>query len=35
MPPYAADIKAATGVPVFSMVDFVTWFQAGLAPRRF
>ncbi|MEM6904728.1 MAG: aspartate/glutamate racemase family protein, partial [Pseudomonadota bacterium] len=35
MTPYAADIREATGLPVFSMVDFVTWFQAGLAPRRY
>lgn len=35
MTPYAADIRAATGLPVFSMVDFVCWFQAGLSPRRF
>jgi Asp/Glu/hydantoin racemase len=34
MTPYQADIRAATGLPVFSMVDFVTWFHAGLAPRR-
>lgn len=35
MVPYAADIRAATGLPVFSIESFVTWFQAGLAPRRF
>lgn len=35
MTPYAADIREATGLPVFSMVDFVTWFQASLAPRRY
>ena len=35
MTPYAADIRAATGLPVFSMVDFVCWLQAGVAPRRF
>ena len=34
MTPYAADIRAATGLPVYSMVSFVSWFQAGLAPRR-
>ncbi len=34
MVPYAADIRAATGLPVFSIESFVTWFQAGLAPRR-
>ncbi len=35
MVPYAADIRAATGLPVFSIESFVTWFQSGLAPRRF
>ena len=35
MTPYAADIRAATGLPVFSIVSLVTWFQAGLAPGRF
>lgn len=35
MTPYAADIAAATGLPVFSMDSFVRWFQAGLAPPRF
>lgn len=34
MTPYAADIQAATGLPVYSMVSFVTWFQAGLTPPR-
>ncbi|MEM9425965.1 MAG: aspartate/glutamate racemase family protein [Pseudomonadota bacterium] len=34
MVPYAADIRAATGLPVFSIESFVTWFQSGLAPRR-
>ena len=35
MVPYAADIRAATGLPVFSIETFVVWFQAGLCPRRF
>lgn len=35
MVPYAADIRAATGLPVFSIESFVNWFHAGLAPRRF
>ena len=35
MTPYAADIRAATGLPVFSMVGFVNWFQSGLSPRRY
>jgi len=35
MTPYAADIRAATGLPVFSMQSFVSWFQSGLMPPRF
>ncbi|MEM9321139.1 MAG: aspartate/glutamate racemase family protein [Pseudomonadota bacterium] len=35
MCPYAADIQQATGLPVFSMVTFVSWFQAGLAPPKY
>ena len=35
MVPFAADIRAATGLPVYSIYSFVTWFQAGLLPRRF
>ncbi len=35
MCPYAADIQQATGLPVFSIVTFVNWFQAGLVPPRF
>ena len=35
MVPYAADIRAATGLPVFSIESFVTWFQSGLSPRAF
>ena len=35
MSPYAADIRRATGLPVFSAVSFVNWFQSGLSPRRF
>lgn len=35
MGPYAPAIRAATGLPVFSILNFVTWFQAGLSPKRF
>ncbi len=35
MVPYAADVAAATGLPVYSIYNFVCWFQAALAPRRF
>ena len=35
MTPYAAEIAAATGLPVWSMAGFVTWFQAALAPPAY
>jgi len=35
MSPFAADIRAATGLPVFSILTLITWFQAGLAPTEF
>lgn len=35
MCPYAADIQQATGLPVFSIVSFINWFQAGLSPARY
>ncbi|MGF0540193.1 aspartate/glutamate racemase family protein [Agrobacterium sp. ES01] len=35
MVPYAADIRAATGLPVFSIETFVRWFQSALVPSRF
>ncbi|MDJ0821820.1 MAG: aspartate/glutamate racemase family protein [Paracoccaceae bacterium] len=35
MVPYAPAIRQATGLPVFSIHNFVNWFQAGLVPKRF
>ncbi len=35
MVPYAADIRRLTGLPVYSIETLVTWFQAGLVPRRY
>ncbi|MFZ2103255.1 MAG: aspartate/glutamate racemase family protein [Oricola sp.] len=35
MIPYAADIRNATGLPVFSIYNFVSWFQLSLVPRTF
>lgn len=35
MPPYAADVAAMTGLPVHDIYSMITWFQAGLRPRRF
>jgi Asp/Glu/hydantoin racemase len=34
MGPHARALREHTGLPVFDMVSFVTWFQAGLSPRR-
>ena len=35
MCPYAKDIQAAIGMPVYSMVDLVVWFQSGLMPTNY
>ncbi|WP_236042545.1 aspartate/glutamate racemase family protein [Roseibium aggregatum] len=35
MIPYAADIRRATGLPVYSIENFVRWFQGALVPRTF
>jgi len=35
MMPYAARLRAELGLPVFSIETMVTWFQAGLMPRRY
>ncbi|MCB4824817.1 aspartate/glutamate racemase family protein, partial [Roseicella aerolata] len=35
MPPYAAVLQAALGLPVFDIYSLITWFHAGLRPRRF
>jgi len=35
MAPYAAALREHLGLPVFDIVSFVTWFQAGLRPREF
>lgn len=35
MIPYAADIRHATGLPTYSMLSFVSWFQSSLQPRRY
>ena len=34
MTPYAAAIARETGLPVYSIVSFVNWFQSGLCPRE-
>ena len=35
MVPFAADLREQLGLPVYSIYSFITWFQAGLLPRRF
>ncbi len=35
MAPFAADIAKMTGRPVYSVVSFLNWFHAGLAPPRY
>ncbi len=35
MPPYAAALQAALGLPVFDITSLITWFHTGLRPRRF
>ena len=35
LPPYAAAIERAFGLPVYDVVTLVNWLHAGLAPRQF
>ena len=35
MPPYAAALREALGLPVFDIYSMINWFQLGLRPRRF
>lgn len=35
MAPYSKSLQAATGVPVFDIYTFLTWFQSALSPRDF
>ena len=35
MPPYAAALQAAVGIPVYDIYSMITWFRAGLRPRAF
>ncbi len=35
MAPYARALREHLGLPVYDIYSFVTWFQAGLAPRDF
>lgn len=35
MPPYAAALRDALGLPVYDIYAMITWFHAGLRPRAF
>jgi Asp/Glu/hydantoin racemase len=35
MPPYAAALQAALGLPVFDIYTLINWFHGGLRPARF
>lgn len=35
MPPYAADVQADLGLPVFDIYSLITWWHAGIRPRAF
>ena len=35
MPPYAAALRQAVGLPVYDIYTLVNWFHGGLRPRRF
>jgi hypothetical protein len=35
MPPYAAALQAAIGLPVFDVVSLARWLHAGIRPQRF
>jgi len=35
MCPYAAEIRRATGLPVYSILTLIDWFHGSLVPRRF
>jgi Asp/Glu/hydantoin racemase len=35
MPPYAAALRDALGLPVYDIYSMITWFHAGIRPRRF
>ena len=35
MPPYAAALREALGMPVYDIYSMITWFHTGLRPRHF
>ena len=34
MPPYAAALQAEIGLPVYDIYSMISWFHAGLRPRK-
>ncbi|KAB1082950.1 aspartate/glutamate racemase family protein [Neorhizobium galegae] len=35
MPPYAAAVRHATGLPVFDIYSMINWFHTGIRPKNF
>jgi hypothetical protein len=35
MPPHAAALRDALGLPVYDIYSMITWFHAGIRPGRF
>ena len=35
MGPYAGDLRRELGIPIFSAVSFISWFQSGLLPHPY
>ena len=35
MPPYAHALRKALNVPIYDIYSLITWFHAGIRPRRF
>jgi Asp/Glu/hydantoin racemase len=35
MPPHAAALREALGLPVYDIYSMITWFHAGIRPRQF
>ena len=35
MPPYASALREVLDLPVYDIYSMITWFHAGLRPRRF
>lgn len=35
MPPYAAALREALDVPIYDIYSLISWFHAGIRPRRF